>query len=73
MTSTNPFDTAYPSQPEMTEGMTKRELMAMHIYAAITNKSAASSRTVATEAVQQADALIAALNKPLSTSFTGPH
>ena len=42
MTSTNPFDTAYPSQPEMTEGMTKRELMATHICAAITNKSAAS-------------------------------
>ena len=69
-TPTTPFDTAYPSQPEMTEGMTKRELMAMHICAAL-QTSGASGDAIAAEAVRKADFLIQALNKPLSTPSTG--
>ena len=62
---TNPFDTAYPSQPEMTEGMTKRELMAMHIYAGFAARYGVVMNTKgfpgAEGAVAAADALIQAL------------
>lgn len=69
-TPTLPEDPAYPSNENLSEGMTKRELMAMHICAILADNTA-SRATIADEAVQQADALIAALNKPVSQPFTG--
>ena len=65
-TPTNPHDSAHPqySTEEHMAGMTKRELMAMHICAILADNTA-SRATIADEAVQQADALIAALNKPV--------
>ena len=69
-TPTLPEDPAYPSNENLSEGMTKRELMAMHICAAL-QTSGASGDAIAAEAVRKADGLIAALNKPLSTPSTG--
>ena len=70
-TPTLPEDPAYPSNENLSEGMTKRELMAMHICAGILGRTGGSGDAIAEVAVKQADALIAALNKPPSTPFTG--